>query len=760
MRMPATGVRKESVTLPVLGMSCAACQHHVEESLRKAGGVLDAHVDLMAHRATIAFDAGLISPTELVACIRKAGYDAVLPRRDGGARQVVAREHHGAKAALALLSGALIMLLGMPVGMSEGMAPVDHALMRLAPGLYSLSADALRWSMLLITATVMVVAGGGVYRAAWRALRHGSSNMNTLVSLGTGVAFLWSAFATLFPLTNRPVYFDAVPMILGFLLLGKALEGRAKQQALAAVRALASMKPQQARRVRAGQEEMGAPELLAAGEVVRVLPGERFPIDAEICEGSTTVDESLLTGESTPLERTVGGKVLAGSLNYDGAVLCRVPEAAGDTVLDQITRLVEAAQSSRTPMEGLADRASKIFVPTVLVLSMLTFAGWIWATHEVASAISAAVAVLVGACPCAMGLAIPAALTVAVGRGAEWGLLFKGGEAMERLAHLEVVVVDKTGTLTAGHPVLEKVHPLSSFGQEALLRLAAAAEVQSNHPLAHALMDQARQQGLELPIAGSLQVIPGRGLSAQVEGHEILLGNAALFQESFVALPKDVPEAEAGVTRLWMAADGTIAGYFEARDRVAEGAREAVIRLHEQGLRVVMLTGDSPEAARPVAASVGVDGLEAGLDPMGKLNYLRKLQQEGQRVGMVGDGINDAAALAQADAGLAMGSGAELAQEAGDVLLMRSRPESIPASIDLARQTLAVMRQNLAWAVGYNVVGIPLAAGLFYTNWHLQLSPWMASAAMALSSLSVLGNSLRLRGWQAGARNRASHGKL
>jgi Cu+-exporting ATPase len=378
------------------------------------------------------------------------------------------------------------------------------------------------------------------------------------------------------------------------------------------------------------------------------------------------------------------------------------------------------------------------------------------ATHSLESSLAATVAVLVVACPCAMGLAVPAALTVAVGRGAQMGVLFKGGEALERLAHLDAIVLDKTGTLTVGHPVLSAVHTLNSNAENDLLRLAAAAEERSNHPLAHAIVDAARERALLWQPAEEGTVLPGRGLSARVEGRDCLLGNEALFKEFGIALPIDTIAPEPGVTRLWMALDSVPVGFFDARDALRPDAAEAVSALRRAGLRVLMLTGDSMEAAAPIARQAGITEVEAALDPAGKLARIRALQAAGERVAMAGDGINDAAALAQADAGIAMGSGADLAQEAGDVLLLRAHPSAIPAALDLARSTLHVMRQNLLWAAGYNLLGIPLAAGALYPGFHILLSPWLAAAAMALSSVSVLANSLRLRAWSPASAAKAS----
>jgi len=768
--------QRESVTLPVLGMTCAACQHHVEEALRATAGVEQARVDLMAHQASVIFDGALARPEQLVEAIRKAGYDAVLPRQGDAAPHAKDGTADAAvKAWITLAAGAAAMLLAMPL--TTKMSAVDFFLMRVAPWLYAIRPLVLRWILLALTAAVAAWAGRGIYLSAVRALRHGTSNMNTLVSLGTGVAFVYSAYATLWPGPGREVYYDAVLLILGFLLLGKALEAKAKRRALSALDSLSRLRPATARRLVDGVQTVVPLEAVRPGDSIVVLPGERFPVDATILEGRTTVDESMLTGESTPLEREAGGRVLAGSLNYDGAVVCRAQSLGEETVLAQIARMVDRAQSSRAPMQRLADAASAIFVPVVLGLAAVTFVAWLMVAHSLPLALANTVAVLVIACPCAMGLAVPAALTVAVGRSAQLGVLFKGGEALERLAHLDAIVLDKTGTLTMGRPLLERVHVLSrnentsssaspaaaglaqddhlnsiarnddAMRERELLRMAAAAEERSNHPLAHAVLDFSSGLGLKWEPAQDVQIFPGRGLLARVEGQECLLGNRALFDEFFITLPTDVIAPEPGVTRLWMAINGAAAAYFDARDALRPDAAQAVAALRRSGLRVLMLTGDSAAAAGPIAQQAGIAEVEAGLDPAGKLARIRALQQNGLRVAMVGDGINDAAALATADAGIAMGGGADLAQEAGDVLLIRAQPMAIPAALALARQTVRVMHQNLGWAIGYNLLGIPLAAGALYPAFHILLTPWLAAAAMALSSVCVLGNSLRLRGW-------------
>ena len=568
-------------------------------ALSSTAGVQSARVDLMANRAKVVYDPASTTPSKLVEAVRSAGYDAVRPRSDAppaqAAQEVAITDAAARKAWVTLAAGGAAMLLAMPL--DSGMGPLDNALQSLGPWIYTVPPDVLRWSLLVITAAIVAWAGRGIYLNAWRALVHGSTNMNTLVSLGTGVAFAWSAYATILPGDGRQVYFDAVLLIVGFLLLGKALEGRAKRRALAALDSLAHLRPLTARRVVNGAQAIVPLDEIQPGDNVLVLPGERFPVDAVIVEGRISVDESMLTGEADPQPREVGGRVLAGSLNYDGAVTCRAQSLGEATVLAQITRMVEQAQSSRAPMERLADRASSIFVPVVLGLAVITFAVWLFAAHSLALAMANTVAVLVVACPCAMGLAVPAALTVAVGRGAQLGILYKGGEALERLAHLDVVVLDKTGTLTVGRPMLAGVRSVTPRLANDLLRMAAAAEEQSNHPLAHAVLDQARSLGLAWQPAQNLQIYPGRGLSATVEGQECLLGNETLFRELYVPLPSPVRKPEPGITRLWMALDTVPVGYFDARDALRPDAAEAVAALRHDGLRILMLTGDTAAAS-------------------------------------------------------------------------------------------------------------------------------------------------------------------
>ncbi len=742
----------DAVTLPVLGMSCAACQRHVEGALREVDGVAEAHVDLMRHRAQVRFDGERTSVAALVDAVKASGYDAVAPRGAGEAPATVEASSASRvlawKAAVTIVAGAVAMMVPMLTS-GTGMQGESGNASGSASG-------ALLWTLLGMTGVVTAWAGASIYVSAAKALRHGETNMNTLVALGTSVAFLDSGWEVLHPALHGAVYFDSVLLIVGFLILGKWLEARAKGKALAAVDALAHLQPQVARvrteKQGVSEERVVPLDEVHAGDLVVVLAGERIPVDASIVKGMTTVDESMLTGESLPVVRGVGERVLAGSLNYEGAIECRAEQVGAETTLAQIARLVEQAQGSRAPMQRLADRVSAVFVPAVLVVAALTFAGWLMLTHDPALAVESMVSVLVIACPCAMGLAVPAALTVAIGRGAQFGLLIKGGEALERLTTLDTIVLDKTGTVTLGKPALTRVYAVAGWSEAEVLSTAAAMEERSAHPLAHAVLEAARERGLSWPTADDVMTQGGRGLSGTVGERRVLLGNRALLEEEFVAWPDDL-RAETtvggGVTRVWLAVDGRAAGYLEMRDELRATAKSAMATLRTMGLRVAMLTGDSTAAAAPVAEALRMDEVDAGLLPADKLERIRTMQAAGRHVGMVGDGINDAAALAQADAGFAMGAGAALAQEAGDVLLLNSDPGSVATAIALARATVKVMRQNLMWAAAYNVLGIPLAAGVLYPVLHLTLAPWMAAAAMACSSVSVLANSLRLRSWKA-----------
>jgi P-type Cu+ transporter len=758
-KLPETRLTDESttLTLPIQGMTCAACQTHVERALRETSGVEDATVNLMTHTARVVFNPRVTAPASLVAAVQDAGYEAELPRppaANGSLAHPQAHEHvHDVspdeerslklRAGFLLAAAVVCMVLSMPQN-------VDFM------GL----AQSLRLSMLGLSAVGMWWAGGGVYRRAWRAALHRSTNMNTLVALGTTAAFLYSVAATFFPQAflrhglEPNVYYESVLWILGFLLLGQWLEARTKRRTLTAVESFAKLQPRIVRiRSRSVESRSDATEevevplgAVLPGDIVLVRPGERIAVDGIVLSGLSTADESLLTGESAPVPKSPGSELIGGSLNYEGALEYRATSVGSQGVLGQMLRLIDEAQSSRAPMQQLADRVSSIFVPVVLALALISFAAWIGFGGGASRAFAVTVTVLVIACPCALGLAIPAALTTAVGRGAQLGILFKGGEAVERLASVDCVVFDKTGTLTQGRP---EIVALDAEGDpDSLLRLAASLEEKSEHPLARAVAAKAKDSGVVLAAVPDSVSYPGKGITGTVEGHAVAVGNAALLKDLGISLAGSLPPEQSGASRLYVAVDGRYCGFLEARDQLRATARQAVERLRASGFTIAILTGDSFAAARPIAEELGISRVFASLSPAQKLEAIRELQSGGKRVAMVGDGVNDAAALVQADAGIAIGSGTDIAQDAGNAILLGGEPLTVVAALGLARQARRVMRQNLGWALGYNVLGIPIAAGALFPFFGILLSPAIASAAMAFSSISVLLNSLRLKGFR------------
>ena len=760
--MPATSLKgstESTITIPVIGMSCAACQSHVERTLRQTSGVADATVNLMTHSARVVFDPALAGPETLVAAVQSAGYDSAVPENDASPGELSnhpAAEKQLRIRAFATLASALIaMLLSMPLMRSTPLmnSPVQRLLMAVAPMLYRVPAQTIEFVLLVLTLIGMLWAGGSIYRAAWTALLHRSTNMNTLVALGTLAALFYSLVATFAPgifLRHglRPeVYYESVLFILAFLLLGRWLDARSKRRTLDALRAFTLLQPSTARILGADGSEADVPvAFVRLGNTIILRPGERIPVDGVVLSGTGSVDESLITGESLPVTRSSGDRLIGGSLNYDGSLEYRATSLGADSVLGQMLRMMEEAQSSRAPTQQLADRVSAVFVPIVLGLAALTFILWaVFDRSDMGRAFAVSIAVLVIACPCAMGLAVPAALTVAIGRAAQLGILIKSGEALERLARVDTVVLDKTGTLTVGKPAIVGVHPVVGISEEELLRLAASVEQRSEHPLARAVLDRATAASIAIARVAEFRAIPGRGVIGQVDGHDIAAGNRAFLKELNIALPASATDS---ATDLFVTVNGIYSGRLTAEDQVRPGAADAIQRLKRRGMSIVMLTGDTASSAQRIAEHVGIGDVHAGLLPQQKLEHIRALQASGRVVAMVGDGINDAAALAQSDAGLAIGAGADLAREAGDAILLRGEPRSIADALDLARSTRRIMHTNLAWALGYNVFGIPIAAGALFPFFGILLSPAVASAAMALSSISVLANSLRLRSFQ------------
>ena len=777
------------VTLGVVGMHCAACQGRVQKALAALPGVVEAHVNLMTGQAAVTFDPAAVSPPQLAAAVRGVGYEATLPdpritaieeqSRQDAARAAESRAL-STRALFAAVASVLAMLLSMPLMATlagghhaEASDPLMRAAMRWLdpplraafPWAYGLPAGALGGALITLALATMAWAGGRFYARAWAGLKHCSADMSTLIAVGTGAAFVFSVAATLAPSfflehgVAPEVYYEAVTMIIALVLLGNALEARAKRRTSAALRALADLQPPQARVVRDGAELELPVEQVRPGDAVLVRPGERIAVDGVVLSGASAVDEALVTGESVPVAKGEGDAVIGGTINGNGALTLRATTLGAESVLSRIVELMRSAQATRAPIQALADRVSAVFVPVVIGIAALTFVAWLSLAGDGAlvRGLAAAVSVLIIACPCAMGLAVPTAVLVATGKGAQLGLLIKGGEALQRAGSVDTIVLDKTGTLTVGAPRVTEVVVRGAGGgdaEAALLRRTASLERSSEHPLAAAIVAAAKERGLPLGDAAGFAALPGRGASGIVDGHRMAAGSAAFMASLGVDMAPLAADAERlaadGRSVIFVAEDGAAAGLVAATDPPRPDARPVVARLRALGLAPVMVTGDAPRAAQAIARQVGLAESEvvAGVLPEGKVDEVRRLQGEGHVVAMAGDGINDAPALAQADVGIAVGAGAGVALEASDITLMRRDLSGIPDAIELSRRTMRTMKQNLFWAFVYNVIGIPVAAGALYPAFGILLSPILAGAAMAVSSVSVVTNSLRLARWR------------
>jgi P-type Cu+ transporter len=774
------------VTLPVSGMTCAACSSRVQRALQKQPGVREASVNLMVNNATVTFDTEATSAERLVEVIRETGYDAELPSPEQNAfaeqeahdraRDAEFRELR-LKSIVSLAVAMIGMIVSMPVmaahaahgehggvGMADpfmrwSMRVIDPWVEWAFPWLYAIDPLILTYVLLVLTAFIMGWAGRHFYTRAWAAFRHHAADMNTLVATGTGAAFLFSLAATFFPGfflargVAPDVYYEAVLFIVALILVGNTFEARAKRETSAALRKLADLRPKTARVLRDGGEADIPVEEVRQGDTIVVRPGERIPVDGEVVAGSSAVDESMLTGESLPVTKSAGDTVIGGTINRTGAFRYRATRLGADSVLAQIVKLMREAQGSRAPIQRLVDRVTGVFVPISLSIAIATFVIWFVAVDAapLVRAFAAAVAVLIIACPCAMGLAVPTAVMVSTGKGAELGILIKGGEALQRARDVTTVVLDKTGTVTEGRPAVTDLllAPGSRHPEAELLRLVASLEASSEHPLADAIVHHAREQGLDLEEAENFDSVTGRGAVGVVSGSALAIGNRALMHDYAIDTAPLDAEAErlasAGKTPMYVAIDGELGGLIAVADPIKPTSRAAIRRLQRMGLEVVMLTGDNRHTAEAIAREAGVPRVVAEVLPEGKVAEVRRLQEAGGVVAMVGDGINDAPALAQADVGMAIGTGTDIAAEAGDVVLMRGDLGGVADAIALSRRTLRIMKQNLFWAFVYNSLAIPVAAGVLYPALGLLLSPILASAAMAFSSVSVVGNSLRLR---------------
>ena len=784
---PATVVKDAEATadlrLDVTGMTCASCVAKVETALASLPGVRNATVNLLLNRADVAFDPLRADAETLIAAIRQQGYGAEVVRklsilqRSRELEQASVSQHLPLAVAWTLLVGVVTMLLSMPLmampemaGASDPLAawlmPFDPWLAARWPGLYAIPHGTLRWILLALSTTVVAGAGRSFFVHGLASLRRRSPDMNLLVALGVGTAYLWSAWVTAFPdtLTRAGLpphtWFDAVPWVVGLVLLGRWFEAKAKKGTTLALERLISLQPKTARVLRKDAEVDLPLELVLPGDTVRVRPGETVPVDGVVVAGTSAVNESMLTGEPVPVLRGPGDRVTGATQNADGALTVRVTAVGDDSALARIVALVEAAQTAKPELQRLADRVAGAFVPGVLVIALVSFAIWwlVGPDPALLHALTAAMTVLVVACPCAMGLAVPTAVMVAVGRAAQCGVLVRSGVAFELGQQVTTVVFDKTGTLTEGRPSVTGFVRLQAalpqpLADDAVLAAVAAVQRASEHPLARAVVTwiEARSDGAPAARiqADDVQAVPGRGVHGTVGGQRWTIGTP-----TFVGLDAAGSETRvgdlvaAGDTIVAVAVDGAAVAMFTLVDRLRPDAAAAVARLKALGLRTVLLSGDRNTVVQRIAAEAGVDSGQGDATPADKVAAVRALQAQGAHVAMVGDGVNEAPARAAADVGIAMGGGADVALAAADMALLRGDLRGVADSLELSRATLRTIRQNLGWAFGYNVLAIPIAAGLLYPAFGLGLSPVLAGAAMALSSVSVVANALRLRSWR------------
>ena len=728
--------KQQTTTLDITGMTCASCVRRVERALSKVEGVEQANVNFASETALITAGAGI--PVEhLIQAVQKAGYGAAPAAHDHSAPQ---REEQARRTLLLTLFGAALAAPAVFLAMSMDIA-----------GIYIADNQRLTaWTVLALVTPIQLVLGWRYYRGSVASLRHLNPNMDVLIALGTLAAFIYSAWVVIF---DRPyqMFLDVSAAVLVFITMGKYFEERSKGQASSAIQKLLGMSAKTARVIRDGAEVELPVERLAPGDMFVVRPGEKVAVDGLVREGHSTLDESMITGESIPVERTAGDAVIGGTISQNGVIRVEATAVGGATVLARMAKMVEEAQGSKAPIQKLVDQVAAVFVPVVIALAAVTFLSWgffaepahTWSDSQWIAGMRAAVAVLVIACPCALGLATPTAIMVGTGTGAERGILIKNAEVLERTRKLDVIVLDKTGTLTEGRPLVTEAVPTGLMPEATLLTLAAAAEQNSDHPLSRAVVDAAVEAGYELPAAADFESLTALGVVATVEAKSVIAGNRRLMDERAIALDAaaraEVERLEGfGRTVIYVAVDGALAGVIGIADEIKATAPRAVAALRGLGLRVIMMTGDNERAAAAVASAVGVDEYRAGARPEDKLTLIRELQAQRLAVAMVGDGVNDAPALAQAEIGIAMSTGTDVAIEAGDITLLHGDISKVAEAIALSRQTLTTIKQNLVWAFGYNVVAIPVAAlGL--------LNPIIAGAAMAFSSVSVMSNSLRLR---------------
>ncbi|USL26459.1 heavy metal translocating P-type ATPase [Priestia megaterium] len=732
------GVVSEKAEFAITGMTCAACSTRIEKGLNKLEGVTKASVNLALETASVEYSPSQIAPQDITQRVEKLGYGAKLKSEEKEEEQSYREKELGKQKGKFWFS----LILSVPLLWAmvshftfTSFIPLPHMLMN-------------PWVQLSLATPVQFVVGKQFYVGAFKALRNKSANMDVLVALGTSAAYFYSLYSSLKSLGSSAhtdqLYYETSAILITLILLGKLFEANAKGRSSEAIKKMMGLQAKTAVVVRDGAEVEIPVEEVQKGEVIFIKPGEKVPVDGEIIEGQSALDESMLTGESVPVDKNVGDKVIGATLNKNGFLKIKATNIGKETALAQIIKVVEEAQGSKAPIQRLADYISGIFVPIVVGIALLTFFVWyIWiAPGEFAPALEKLIAVLVIACPCALGLATPTSIMAGSGRAAEFGILFKGGEHLEATHKIDTILLDKTGTVTNGTPELTDVRIAQGYKENELLQLVASAERLSEHPLAQALVAGIKNKGIEIQDPLSFEAIPGYGVKATVQERELLVGTRKLMNQYKVNIDTALEEMtnleQEGKTAMLVALDGKYAGMLAVADTIKATSKEAVSRLKEMGLEVMMITGDNRQTAQAIAMQAGIEHVIAEVLPEGKAEEVKKLQQQGKKVAMVGDGINDAPALALADIGMAIGTGTDVAMEAADITLMRGDLMSIADAIEMSRKTISNIKQNLFWAMGYNTLGIPIAAvGL--------LAPWVAGAAMAFSSVSVVLNALRLQ---------------
>jgi Cu+-exporting ATPase len=743
--------RTKSVSIPIGGMTCAACAARIQRALGKLEGVANVSVNFATEKAVVEYDPGTVRLPDLKDVIEKTGYKALNIEKNTVDEDKLRKEKEIRTLWIKFAASAFfgVPLLYLAMGSMIWWLPFP------IPGFLDPMQYPLNYALTQIALTLpIVVAGYKFYTVGFRALLQRSPNMDSLIAIGTTAAVVYSMYSTV-QIWNgnfgavEGLYFETAGVIITLILLGKSLEAVSKGKTSEAIKKLMGLAPKTAVVIRGGKEIETPIDEVEIGDIILVKPGEKIPVDGVVLEGHTAIDESMLTGESIPVDKKKGDKVYAASINKNGSIKFEASKVGGDTALAQIIRLVEDAQSSKAPIAKMADIVSGYFVPIVCAIAVLAFAAWLISGHSLVFALTIFISVLVIACPCALGLATPTAIMVGTGKGAEYGILIKGGEALEATHKINTIVFDKTGTITEGKPEVTDIITAPGVSRDRLLQAAASAEKGSEHPLGEAIVRGAEKEQLEFIKTENFEAIPGYGIKVDIGGVETLIGNRKLMDERGIALGELTGEsdrlASEGKTPMYIAENNKISGIIAVADVVKESSAKAIAKLRSMGIEVAMITGDNRKTAEAIAKQVGIDRVLAEVLPQDKSGEVKKLQAEGKKVAMVGDGINDAPALAQADIGIAIGSGTDVAMESADIVLMKSDLMDVPTAIHLSKSTIRNIKQNLFWAFGYNVAGIPIAAGVLYLFGGPLLNPIFAAAAMSLSSVSVLTNALRLK---------------